>query len=120
MHSLIRALAFIVGLGILAAVAHVTIISTGGYGQPMAAMVIALACGVAIGAVAIGIAVSHGRRTLAALLTIALLAGEGFGLLRTADMLVTAARRSRLPCAKLPRCTPRPKLDLQQPRNPTP
>ena len=97
MLSLIRALAFIVGVGILAAVAHVTIVSTGGYGEPAAAMVIALAFGVAIGAVAIGIAVSHGRRALAAFLVIALLAGEGFALLRTADMLVTGREAQQAP-----------------------
>ncbi|MEI9899211.1 MAG: hypothetical protein WDN31_02710 [Hyphomicrobium sp.] len=97
MHSLVRALAFIVGVGILAAVAHVTIISTGGYAQPAAAMVIALACGVAIGAVAVGQALAHDRRALAALLVLALLAGEGFGLLRTADMLVTAREAQQAP-----------------------
>ncbi|MBI1651153.1 hypothetical protein [Hyphomicrobium sulfonivorans] len=97
MHSITRTLAFLVGTGILAAVAHVTILSTGDYAQPMAAMVIALACGVAIGAVAIGQALSHGRRTLAGLLVLALLAGEGFGLLRTADMLVTASEARQAP-----------------------
>jgi hypothetical protein len=97
MHSLIRSLAFIVGVGNLAAVAHVTIVSTGGYGEPAAAMVVALACGVAVGAVAIGIAVSHRRRTLAVCLVIALLAGEGFGLLRTADMLVTSRDAQQAP-----------------------
>ena len=96
MHSFIRFVAFTVGLGILATVAHVAIVSTGGYGEPAAAMVIALACGVAIGAVAIGIAVSHGQRALAAFLVIALLAGEGFGLLRTADMLVTGREAQQL------------------------
>jgi len=94
-HSFIRALAFLVGTGILAAVAHVTILSTGGYAQPAAAMVIALACGVAVGAVAIGQALTHGRR--AGLLALALLAGEGFGLLRTADMLVTTSEARQAP-----------------------
>lgn len=97
MHSTIRGLAFLVGLVILGAIAHVTITSTDGYGQPSAATVIALALGVAVGAVAIGAALAQRRRMLAAGLIVALLAGEGFGLLRTADMYVASREAQQAP-----------------------
>jgi hypothetical protein len=97
MHDIIRALAFLVGLVILGAIAHVTITSTGSYGQPSAATVIALALGVAVGAVAIGASLAQGRRVLAAGLIIALLAGEAFGLLRTADMYVASREAQQAP-----------------------
>jgi hypothetical protein len=83
-NNAIRSIAFLGGLVLLGAVAHVTIMSTGGYGQTGAPLVLALAAGVALGAFVIG----RSRRLLALALFVALVAGEGYGLMRTADMYV--------------------------------
>ena len=78
----LRTLAIVAGIGILAAVAHATITATGGYGwNTNAPLTIALAMGVALGAPV----ASLSRRTLAALLCLALLAGEAYGFLATAS-----------------------------------
>ena len=46
----LRATAFVVGLALLGATAHVTIAHTGGYGTPHSVLTIAIAAGVGIGA----------------------------------------------------------------------
>jgi hypothetical protein len=79
---LLRTLAAVAGVGILAAVAHVTIAVTGGYGwNTNAPLTIALAVGVALGAPV----ASLSRPTLAVLLCLSLLAGEAYGFLATAS-----------------------------------
>lgn len=78
----LRILAAVAGLGILAAVAHVTIDATGGYGwDTNAPLTIALAVGVAIGAPITSLC----RPGLTFLLLLALLAGELYGFGATAS-----------------------------------
>ena len=78
----LRTLAVIAGVGILAAVAHATITATGGYGwNTNAPLTIALAAGVALGAPV----ASLSRPSLAIVLCLALLAGEAYGFLATAN-----------------------------------
>ena len=78
----LRTLAVIAGVGILAAVAHATITATGSYGwNTNAPLTIALAAGVALGAPV----ASLSRPSLAIVLCLALLAGEAYGFLATAN-----------------------------------
>ena len=85
---MLKAGSIIVGLGILAASAHVNIAFTGGYGTPHAILTIAVSSGLGIGALALGTAWREGRRALALLLCGTLIAGEAFALLSTAERLV--------------------------------
>lgn len=81
----LRGIAAIAGMGILAAVAHVTITATGGYGlNTNAPLTVALAIGVAIGAPVAGVCWS-GQRAISWLLILALVAGELYGFGATAS-----------------------------------
>lgn len=90
-------IAFVVGLGLLAATGHVTISHTGGYTTPHAILTLAIAAGVGIGALAIGAAWAARRRGVARWLVIAILAGEAFGFLSTAERLVVGREASQAP-----------------------
>lgn len=85
----LRAVAFIVGLALLAATAHVTIAHSGGYGTPHSVLTFAIAAGVGVGALCIGAAWAVRRKGVARWLVAAILAGEAFGFLMTAERLVT-------------------------------
>ena len=85
-----RAIAIAVGILILAAVAHVTIQSTGGYGSAHAWVTIGVAAGVAAGSVFSGMAWSDKRHALAVLLVLAIVAGEAYGFIATAERLIVA------------------------------
>lgn len=75
-----RGLAAIAGVGILAAVAHVTITATGGYGwNTNSPLTIALAVGVAMGAPVAGVCFEHRRWMLGLCIVLALIAGELYG-----------------------------------------
>jgi hypothetical protein len=83
---IIRGLAAIAGVGILAAVAHVTITATGGYGwNTNAPLTMALAVGVAMGAPIAGLCFEEGRWPLALSILLALIAGELYGFGATAN-----------------------------------
>ena len=92
-----RGIAALAGVVILGAAAHVTIEHTGGYETPHAILTMAIALGVAIGAIIIGTAWSHGRYAVAIALAIALICGEAFGLIRTAERLIEARAESAAP-----------------------
>jgi hypothetical protein len=96
-----RAIALAVGMLILAAVAHVTIQSTGGYGTPHSWLTIAVAAGVATGSVFSGMAWSDRRHALAVLLVVAIVAGEGYGLIATAERLIAAREAAQAPLRQL-------------------
>jgi hypothetical protein len=83
-----RARAISVGALILAAVAHVTIQSTGGYGTPHSWVTMAVATGVAVASVFSGMAWTEGRQTIAVLLILAIVAGVAYGLVATAERLI--------------------------------
>lgn len=93
----IRVLAFVIGLCVLAATAHVTIVAAGGYGSPHAVLTLAIAAGTGIGALVIGITWSQRRRTLAVALALALVCGELFGLAMTAERLVAQREATQAP-----------------------
>lgn len=81
----LRGIATIAGLGILVAVAHVTITATGGYGlSTNAPLTLALTLGVAIGAPVAGVCWSR-QRAISWLLLMALVAGDLYGFGATAS-----------------------------------
>jgi hypothetical protein len=96
-----RAIAATVGALILAAAAHVTIQSTGGYGSGHSWVTISVAAGVAAGSVFSGMAWSEGRHALSVLLVVAIVAGEAYGLIATAERLITAREAAQAPLRQL-------------------
>jgi len=96
-----RAIAIAVGILILAAVAHVTIQSTGGYGSAHSWVTIGVAAGVAAGSVFSGMAWTDERHTLAILLVLAIIAGEAYGFIATAERLIVAREAAQAPLRQL-------------------
>ena len=87
---MIRTIVGIVGLILVGAAAHGTIMATGGYEEPSAIITMALALGVAVGAAAIGAAAGHGRVMLAVAIGLGLAAGEGYALLSTSERVIAS------------------------------
>jgi hypothetical protein len=85
-HTITRCLALVVGIGMAATAAAVSVVATGGLGQPHAWMIIAVAAGVIAGSIVIG---QSGWRW-ALVIGIALLAGEAYALLSTAERVIAA------------------------------
>ncbi len=98
-----RVLAGMIGGAVLAAAAHVTIVSSGGYGSAHAMLTIAIAAGVGVGAMIIGDAWSQARHGLAFALILALLCGEVFGLAQTAERLVAQRELTQAPAREAER-----------------
>ena len=94
---MLRVAAYCAGMALLVATAHVSITYSGGYTEPHAILVIAIALGVAVGALAFGSAWALGRRALSVWLITAILAGEAFGFLMTAERLVKGRDASQTP-----------------------
>lgn len=97
MRRLIQFLAVAVGLGILGTVAHSSIMASGGYGSTSAPMTIALAAGLAVGAIAVGLAWRDRRRSLAMLLVLAIAAGEAWMLVQTAERILDRREAAQAP-----------------------
>jgi len=96
-----RAIAVLFGALIITAVAHVTIQATGGYGTGHSWLTIAVGAGVAAGSVFSGMAWSDDRRTLATLLVLAIVAGEAYGLIATAERLIVGREAAQAPLRQL-------------------
>lgn len=94
---MIRALAGLAGLALVCSAAHVTIITSGGYGQSAAIVTMALAMGVTVGAAAIGAAAGHGRIALAVAIGLGLAAGEAYALLSTSERVIVAREAAQVP-----------------------
>ncbi len=77
--------------------AHSAVIAAGGYGSTGAIMPLALAAGLAVGAIAVGIAWRERRWLIAVLLMIALVAGEAWGLLTTAGRVMAQREEAQTP-----------------------
>jgi hypothetical protein len=93
----LQVLAGVTGLVLLAAAAHMNIEAIGGNG-PQAILMMANAVGVGVGALCIGAAWSFlGRRGLAAGLFLALMAGELFGFLSTAERMIVSREEAQAP-----------------------
>ena len=83
-------IAIAAGAIIVAAVAHVSILASGGYTAPGAPLQTAVALGLIVGAVCIGIAWRERRFVIAGCLVLALLAGEAFAIIMTAERTLAA------------------------------
>jgi hypothetical protein len=94
---ILRAAATLVALALLGAAAHAIISHTEGYGSPHALMTLALAAGIAVGALSIGAAWRQRRRALAIVLGFGLVCGELFGLLSTAERLIAQRENAQAP-----------------------
>ena len=92
-----RAVYIIAGLGLLLAGAHVTITRTIGYNDPGALLIMGLAVCVAISSIGIGHALAQSRRTLAVFLVLALICGEAFGLVTTAERYIAGRDAQQAP-----------------------
>jgi hypothetical protein len=92
-----RLLAAIVGLAIIACVANAAIMASGGYGTTAAPLMMALAAGLAVGSLAIGVAWHDGRRAVAFCLVVALAAGEAWSLLLTAERTIAHRDQQQKP-----------------------
>ncbi len=85
------------GALILFAVSHVAISATGGYGTPHSFLTLAVAFGVGLGAVFSGAAWAARRYTLSIALVGALIAGEAFGFMATAERLIASREAQQAP-----------------------
>ena len=98
MVRLAHYLAGLVGIGLIGCVAHAAVMATGGYDMGSTVpLTIALAAGLGVGSIAIGIAWRDHRRLLALLLIVALMAGEGWALLLTAERAMAQRELQQAP-----------------------
>lgn len=97
MRVVIKLLAVLAGLALLGATAHVTVLATGGYGDPHAVLVLAIAGGVGVGGLAVGAAWGEGRAMLAIIIVTMIAAGEAFGLLQTGERLIASREAKQAP-----------------------
>jgi len=91
---MIRIAAIITGIILVSASAHALIMSQGGYGQTSAITTLALAAGIIVGSICIG---TNAQRGLAWGIVLAMLAGEGYALISTADRIVTTRETQQAP-----------------------
>jgi hypothetical protein len=96
----LRGIAFVVGLALLSATAHATITTTGGYGTAHSFITMTVAAGVGVSAIVAG-SIWTTRRGLALWLVLAIIAGEAFGLLSTAERLVASREAAQAPLRAL-------------------
>lgn len=96
---MLRLASFLIGAAIIAATAHAAIMAGGGYVGHAHPVQIAVAAGLVVGSLALGCAWSEGRRTLTVALLVSLLAGEAFGLMMTAERVVSQREASAAPIA---------------------
>src|SRR5947209_7163882 len=94
---IIRILAFIVGIGLVAAAAYGNVMSSGGFGTPASYYTLAMSAGIVIGAIVVGHSIVQRRLLLACFLAIGMLAGEAFNFLATADRVILAAENVQAP-----------------------
>ena len=98
---MLRAICFVTGAIILAATAHAAIMAGNGYGDPKSYLIMAIALGIAVGAVGVGAAWAQRRFAIAVGLIFALAAGEAFGLLMTAERIVASREAAQAPARAL-------------------
>ena len=90
----LKILAFFAGVLLIAAMTHGAVLHAGGYLQPAAVPLLALAIGLIAGSCAIGTAWGHRRFSLALAIGLAMLCGEAVAAFRTLE--TTLAARSEL------------------------
>ena len=95
-----RGIAISVGAAVLAAVTHLTVLYTGGYGSAHSYLVIAVGAGVGAASVFYNRALADGRYPLAGAFLVCILAAEAFGLYQTANRLAAANEALQAPLWK--------------------
>jgi hypothetical protein len=93
----IRISAGIVGGGIIACVTYAGVVAAGGIGAPQAPLLIALAAGLVVGAMACGHAWHGDRKVLAIAMMTTLLLGEGYALLNIGERELEAREARQAP-----------------------
>lgn len=96
-HTTLRTLSAIVGAGIIACVTWAAVAAVGGIYSPTAPLLIALACGLIVGAMACGLAWNNGRKALAVAMALTLLTGECYVLLNTGERELEAREAKQAP-----------------------
>ena len=96
-YTAARVVAILAGLALLAASAHVTVLKSGGYQDDGNFLVLAIAGGVGIGSMVLGVALSEGRRWIALATGLALLAGEAFALIQSGERIIAAREAAQVP-----------------------
>src|SRR5262245_47894597 len=97
MTRIARGLAALVGCGIIGCVVDAAVTASGGYGAPSARMMISLGVGLAVGSLSVGVAWHHGHRGIAGCLVAALVAGEAWSLLMTAERTIAHRDQQQAP-----------------------
>lgn len=97
MASVSRFLAALVGFGIIGCVVHSAVMASGGYSTTAAPLMMGLAAGLAVGALAVGVAWHEGRLVIAFSLVAALAAGEAWSLLLTAERTIAHRDQHQAP-----------------------
>jgi hypothetical protein len=97
MARVARFAAAIVGTGIIGSVVHAAIMASGGYDTTSSPLTVGLACGLVAGAVVLGLSWRDGRRALAVLIGLGLLAGEGYALILTAERTLAHRETKQTP-----------------------
>src|SRR5262245_41843341 len=95
-----RGIAILVGAAVLAAVTHLTVLYTGGYGSAHSYLVIAVAAGVGAASVFYNRALADEHYPLAGTLLVCILSAEVFGLYQTANRLAAANEALQAPLRK--------------------
>jgi len=97
MADVARGLAALVGFAIIVCMVNAAIMASGGYGTTAALLMLGLAAGLAAGSLAVGEAWHDGRRTIALCLVAALVAGEAWSLLLTAERTIAHRDEQQAP-----------------------
>jgi hypothetical protein len=97
MARIARIAAGIVGTGIIGCVVHAAIMASGGYDATGSPLTIGLACGLVAGAVVLGMCWRDRRYTLAILIVLGLVAGEGYALIVTAERTLAYRETKQAP-----------------------
>jgi hypothetical protein len=96
-RAAVHVLAALVGFVIIGCVVHASIMASGGYESGAAPLMIALGCGLGIGSIAVGMAWGDRRWFVTAGLAIALVAGEAYALLLTAERVTSHREAQQAP-----------------------
>lgn len=95
--------AMAIGGGVISVAAHVAIQSTGGYSEAHAPLVIAISAGLIVGSICVGRAWSQRRYAVAVALGVALLAGEAWAMVQTAERVIAQRETATEPARQLAR-----------------
>lgn len=95
--TVLRFVLMIVGLILIGAAAHSSITATGGYASPSAVMTLAIAFGVAAGAIGLGMAAGEKRGVLAFVMFVSLVCAESFNVVSSFERVIVAREAQAAP-----------------------